>query len=126
MTVKVLCHIFMLVFRTVTSPLRLYASGGHSVSCPMANVHTRASDSYSSFLHASIFFSRILCRCLSVCLLQLLFLPHACLSYSSLCYPKNLLGSSSEPSLVAKIVSLVSRISVSCELSSLPGDSPWP
>ena len=54
----------MLVFRTVTSPLRLYASGGHSVSCPMANVHTRASDSYSSFLHASI--PRLL-PCMSVC-----------------------------------------------------------
>ena len=54
MTVKVLCHIFPFVSRTVTSPSRLYANGGHSVSCPMANVHTRASDSYSSFLHASI------------------------------------------------------------------------
>ena len=33
--------------------LRLYAFGGHSVSCPMASVRTRESDSYSSFIHAS-------------------------------------------------------------------------
>ena len=81
MTVKVLCHIFPFVSRTVTSPSRLYAKGE---ALGVLSDGKRAHSGFGFLLLLPpcfyLHFHGYLCPYLSVCLLKLLFLSHDCLS----------------------------------------------